>query len=363
LEFRPTITESGAYGLVVQPRTTGSTQVVPPSSLDSTPSTKTLEDPSNHAAPAETLLFKENDLDGVWRVIESKFSHARSGIEKYDEFFWEFDTETNKVKTKWKVGEGTGEGESRFTVDATQTPHHLTIYGDNMLIQAVFELNGDSLKVSYFGKSQVARPKSFEDTRTDAGPRAEFFLKRVKPNEDASTPLDTENPFRVEVVPGSAANRRSGNAAETQLIESYRKGSSENSRGSSSLLPSLDVSPVEAERRLQAKLLELDVEAAATAYESAKEKMDSLSALSETGGGVVSKRTVDEARADARQKQIQLERAKTILSLFELQAKREREKADQAEKVRQMMMERSRRSRPASADEGEEATSSEPVTP
>lgn len=363
LEYRPVITETGAYGLVVQPRAASSIDPAsPPAS-------------SSESETAVTLVPSETALAGDWAFIESHINNAVQGP-NFEEYLWSFDTKKQKVKTTWKigaqadwkVGEQTGQGENRFTVDTAQSPPHLTIYGDNMLILAIYELNGDRLKISYFGKSQAARPKSFEDKRRDAGGLYTFFLKRVEPKADANSSLDVDDPFRVEVVPGSAPNRRSGKTAETQMIESYRGGSSSISRSSAGPLPSLEVSAVEEERRLQARLLELDVEAAAAAYESAKEKMDSLDALSERGGGVVSKRTVDEARADARQKQIQLERAKTMLSLFELQAKRqakrERDKAAEVERVRQIMMERSRQNRPVFPDEGaEEPSSPTPVNP
>ena len=190
---------------------------------------------------------------------------------------------------------------------------------------------------------------------TDAGHLVEFFLKPVEPKADSRV----ENPFRVESTPGSALDRRSVNRAETRVIETSRDGSTAASKGSSSLLPSLDVSPVEEERQLQAKLLKLDVEAAEAAYESTRKKADRLSTLFEKAGGAVPKSAVDESLAEVKQKEIQLERAKTVLSLFELQAKRERDQVERMDRARKSLINRGSRSRSSSADGEEDPASTD----
>ena len=95
-------------------------------------------------------------------------------------------------------------------------------------------------------------------------------------------------------------------------------------------LPSFEVSPHEDEQRLQERLLELDVESAKRTVIAAQRSLERLSQL----GDAVSARLLDEQRDALAEKEIQLQRAETILALFSLQAKRQRDQAKRREELR-----------------------------
>ena len=89
----------------------------------------------------------------------------------------------------------------------------------------------------------------------------------------------------------------------------------------SSRLPSFEVSSHEDEQQLQERLLKLDVESAKRALIAGQRSVERLAEL----GDVVSAKEVNEERDALLEKEIQLQRAETVLELFQLKAKRRRD--------------------------------------
>ena len=123
-------------------------------------------------------------LQGHWKVeSETRGLNAAPIPSRFDWYIWTFQS-NHKVTTKWKRKGRTGQAENHFSLDDSSSPNHLTIYGENMLIQAIFQIDGEEMKVAHFGKSQNARPKSFDDQRTSAGPLVIQTLRRVSTTPD-----------------------------------------------------------------------------------------------------------------------------------------------------------------------------------
>jgi uncharacterized protein (TIGR03067 family) len=75
---------------------------------------------------------------------------------------------------------------STFFVNPTKTEKQLTIVGKNLLMQAIYRLDGDTLTVCSFGRSEVDRPTSFEPTKGDVQTHIVWTLRRIKPEAKQS---------------------------------------------------------------------------------------------------------------------------------------------------------------------------------
>lgn len=134
------------------------------------------------SADDKTDRGQANKLNGDWEVERTFHGGVERGIgpdEFYKYYRWRFDAKRRRVITEWKGGDNTGFGENYFKLDNTTTPNQLTIRGDKIRIQAVYEFVEDDLKIAFFGKAELARPKSFEDQHKDAGPLVIFHLKKL----------------------------------------------------------------------------------------------------------------------------------------------------------------------------------------
>ncbi len=116
------------------------------------------------------------------------------------------------MTTRWQRGGETDGGTSRYTIDTSVTPHLLTIYGENMLIQAIWIRTGDELIIAHFGKSEFARPVSFEDERTNAGPLVTITLRR--PERDA----DKQSSSKQEVSQSKAIQLSFADATDVEIL-------------------------------------------------------------------------------------------------------------------------------------------------
>ena len=132
--------------------------------------TRNVKPPQTQEARRQTNTQLLDSLHGRWELTASQNGLSdEPESSRFDSYSWSFDP-PRTVTTDWKRDGRTGGGANHFSIDTSSDPHQLTIYGENMLIQAIFEIDGDRLKVAYFGISQTARPESFDDQRTDAGP-------------------------------------------------------------------------------------------------------------------------------------------------------------------------------------------------
>ncbi len=166
-------------------------------------------------------------LHGLWQVIDEQHRGVETPL-AFDENSWHFDRTAASVTTRWRERNSWGVGENRYTIDVTTTPHHLTIYGDNLLIQAIIDINGDEMTVAHFGRSQAARPRSFTDERDEFGPLVVKKLKRMKarshgPSIAESSRIGSEtnsvpSAFRAPV----RDKKETGTATRTFALKNYQ---------------------------------------------------------------------------------------------------------------------------------------------
>jgi type II secretory pathway component GspD/PulD (secretin) len=78
------------------------------------------------------------------------------------------------------------------------SPLRLTIYGDNVLVQAIFKLDGDRLTIAHFARSQSGPPESFDDHRDEFGSLFLTELKRAQ-RDAAHAKAPVENQIMAAV--------------------------------------------------------------------------------------------------------------------------------------------------------------------
>ncbi len=115
-------------------------------------------------------------LAGTWKVVtveadgnEHPVSHAQS---------WEFQGHEVAVGTADDNGQREHNSFMYF-VNPLKSPQEMTIYGKNMLIQAIYRLDDDTLTICYFGRSEVDRPTSFTPTKDNDLPLVVTTLHRA----------------------------------------------------------------------------------------------------------------------------------------------------------------------------------------
>jgi uncharacterized protein (TIGR03067 family) len=121
-------------------------------------------------------------LAGTWKIIATHFN-GREQSKMGEWMTCEF--RGHDVSIDQKIGqenEGVRNDHHSWTyhINSTKVPKEMTIYGANMLMQAIYQLDGDTLKICFFGISEHDRPTSFEPTKDDVlTPIVETF-RRVK---------------------------------------------------------------------------------------------------------------------------------------------------------------------------------------
>jgi uncharacterized protein (TIGR03067 family) len=193
---------------------------------------------SEHSIAAGT----DSELAGTWEVERT----IKDGIENltatdYVYYRWRFDTKTRIASTEWQrtLGEShTGDTmrhtQSRFTLDGTKTPKQITIYGDGLLLLAIYELKGDRLRVAMFGKSEVERPQAFDSkSQNNAGPLVVFELNRLAQKiEDgaAASHQNARTEYRAVDLVRNFGTRSIGDGEQTVASDRQTRGREDRTR-------------------------------------------------------------------------------------------------------------------------------------
>jgi RNA polymerase sigma factor (sigma-70 family) len=141
----------------------------------------------------------KKDLQGTWELQKQIID------DKELEFQFEYNRHTfaeHTVRIEYKVKNGLRpdgdeikfDGELNYTVNPTTTPPEMTIYGKNMLLMGIYDLNGDALKFAHHGISELERPRGFAaaDKRVADMPLIVWEFKRKKPEKE--TPVRADMP-------------------------------------------------------------------------------------------------------------------------------------------------------------------------
>jgi beta-lactamase regulating signal transducer with metallopeptidase domain len=167
---------------------------------------------------------------------------------------------------------------------------------------------GDSSDAAAVGSSDegekagIVATTGGEDRDDDAVESHGVLLKRIKRLEE----------IHLSEEPLQTGRRSAGDGTATTTAASPR-------------WPDFNVSTDEREQQLQEQLLKLDVDAAIADAEEARIVWEKSTLVNKKQPGAVSDIEIERQRAALRAKEIQFQRAKTILELFKRQAERKRE--------------------------------------
>jgi RNA polymerase sigma factor (sigma-70 family) len=119
-------------------------------------------------------------IQGTWNIVACEVNGAKQKL-AFKSYQWTF--RGTESATSWVRDDDTaGGGKNQYRLEPTKKPKELTISGTNMMLRAIYKLEGDTLTISYFGKPERLRPRNF--VAADAGggglPVIVWVLKRQK---------------------------------------------------------------------------------------------------------------------------------------------------------------------------------------
>ncbi|QDU38120.1 hypothetical protein Mal4_24420 [Maioricimonas rarisocia] len=116
-------------------------------------------------------------LQGNWRLVDVTFDGEPSDGTLPDQLLT-----VRGRNVHFRHGDGSEhESQRMYSVNPHREPAELTMYGDNFLIQAIYRIDGHRLTIAFHGRSEQARPESFEaDGTSEAGPLCTWTYRRVE---------------------------------------------------------------------------------------------------------------------------------------------------------------------------------------
>ncbi len=138
--------------------------------------------------PALARQLAEQDeaklLLGTWVSKKVSTHPANPNFIATDDYIWTFDHDSLQAVTNL-AGQEYSSTKSRYVLNPHVKPKQLNLVGDRALRLCIYEVDGDTLKVAYYSRPEVDRPKSFDrkDMPKDADPMTviEFERKAGKP--------------------------------------------------------------------------------------------------------------------------------------------------------------------------------------
>jgi beta-lactamase regulating signal transducer with metallopeptidase domain len=192
-------------------------------------------------------------------------------------------------------------------------------------------------------KTQTAAQPSDAAAASGAGAKADTSIAEDAGNSSDAVSIGSSDDDKEGGIAASTA-KDDGNSVESReaLLQRIKRleelhqaeeplqkgrrgvGGSAPSTTASPRFPDFNVSPDEREQRLQEQLLNLDVETAKSEIEQAQIEWQKSTQANKKQPGTVSEIEIARLRASVRAKEIQLQRAETILELFKRQVERKR---------------------------------------
>jgi uncharacterized protein (TIGR03067 family) len=137
--------------------------------------------------------FSEKDaLKGTWSLIEQRID-GKPNPNKFLRYDLTF--EDKSVSLAYETEDGSvanGDAKLSFTINTETTPKQMNWFGDSVLIQSVFSVEGDKLMIADFGKPEIARPDNLDHKKTSRSIDSPHILWVLKRREPLALKIDTE---------------------------------------------------------------------------------------------------------------------------------------------------------------------------
>lgn len=125
------------------------------------------------------------NLAGKWTTVPASAADSEHRATPINN--WEFrDHDVALNSSLPSTGSGQSGGGLSYFINPGKSPKEMTIVGKNMLIQAIYKLDGDTLTVGFFGRSEVDRPTSFKPTKDNALPLIVLTFHRIEHSDARS---------------------------------------------------------------------------------------------------------------------------------------------------------------------------------
>jgi uncharacterized protein (TIGR03067 family) len=113
-------------------------------------------------------------LIGKWECVSHNVSNIKLPQEStvtHPKYVWTID------RTELTSDPGS---KSRYALNPNASPKELTVIGNKAMLQCIYELSGDTLRVAFYGRAELARPNSFDvrENPTDSDPLIVIEFKR-----------------------------------------------------------------------------------------------------------------------------------------------------------------------------------------
>ncbi len=120
---------------------------------------------SKAPTPALARQLAEQDeaklLLGTWVSKKVSTHPANPNFIATDDYIWTFDHDSLQAVTNL-AGQEYSSTNSRYVLNPHVKPKQLNIVGDRKLLLCLYEVNGEALKIAYYARSEVDRPRSFD---------------------------------------------------------------------------------------------------------------------------------------------------------------------------------------------------------
>jgi uncharacterized protein (TIGR03067 family) len=126
---------------------------------------------STHNGPIERDFDKWKEaqdaaiaqLGGEWEVVSERMNDQVRPVQLE---FRTFAFKDRRYRTHWKEKAELGGKEVQnawhwYAINPAKSPPEITFYGDSHLMQGIYSLDADTLKLAFFSLSEVDRPRGF----------------------------------------------------------------------------------------------------------------------------------------------------------------------------------------------------------
>jgi serine/threonine protein kinase len=152
--------------------------------------------PSPKVNEAKTVSESEafEPLLGTWSLVERQAypggTDSKDVLKHFRQYDFTFSKNTTNggytAKLVYESSTRRNESSNRVTLNPNSTPREINVFGEGFLIQGVYECEGDTLRIAYNGKPEIARAKSLE-VKPDSDPTHTLWIFERKKSGNPDT--------------------------------------------------------------------------------------------------------------------------------------------------------------------------------